>query len=60
MREKAMTFACLGYIDERIWDAMSKSEQDAVVEECFAYDDMLREKGLWPVFDSVDHARFTG
>ena len=55
-----MTFACLGYIDERIWDAMSKSEQNAGVEECFADDDILREKEYWPVFDSVDHARFTG
>jgi hypothetical protein len=60
MREKAMTFACLGYIGESIGDAMSKSEQNAGVEECFAYDDILREKEYWPVFDSVGHARFIG
>ena len=40
-----MKFLCLGYMDEKKWDAMSKSEQDAVMQECFAYDDVLRKNG---------------
>ena len=38
-----MKFICLGYMEEKKWDAMSESEQNAFVRECFAYDDVLRE-----------------
>jgi hypothetical protein len=38
-------FLCLGYMDETAWDALSKSEQDAMMRECFAYDDVLRKNG---------------
>lgn len=40
-----MRFLCLGYADEKIWEAMSKGEQDAAMEECLAYDDVLRKNG---------------
>jgi hypothetical protein len=40
-----MKFICLRYMDEKKWNAMSKSEQDAMLEECFAYDDMLLSSG---------------
>ena len=40
-----MRFVCLGYLEEHKWDAMSKTEQDAMMEECFAYDDLLRRNG---------------
>jgi hypothetical protein len=42
-----MKFACLGYSDEKLWDAMSDSEREALIEECFAYDDTLRRGGHW-------------
>ena len=42
-----MKFSCLGYADERLWDAMSESEREAMIEECFAYDDVLRRGGHW-------------
>jgi hypothetical protein len=32
-----MTYLCFGYIEENKWDAMSKDEQEAMIEECFAY-----------------------
>jgi hypothetical protein len=32
-------------MEENRWNAMSKAEQEAMVEECFAYDDELRRKG---------------
>lgn len=37
-----MRFICLGYFDERAWDGLSPGEQQARMEECFAYDDELR------------------
>jgi hypothetical protein len=42
-----MKFICLGYVQEKNWDAMSKCEQDAMIEECFAYDDELLKNGHW-------------
>jgi hypothetical protein len=42
-----MKFICLGYTEEKKWDAMSKNERDAMIEECFAYDDVLRKHGHW-------------
>lgn len=45
MKEETLKFICLGYIDEKKWDAMSKSEQDTMMQECFAYDDVLRKNG---------------
>ena len=42
-----MRFICLGYFDEKKWEAMSKVEQDAAMEECLVYDDGLRKKGHW-------------
>jgi hypothetical protein len=40
-----MKFLCLGYIEEKKWDTMSKSEQEAMIQECFAYDDILKQNG---------------
>ena len=40
-----MRFICLGYADEKMWDKLSKNELDAMMEECFAYDDVLRKGG---------------
>src|SRR5262245_57815489 len=42
-----MKFICLGLMDERQWDAMSKSEQDAMIEECLTFDDELLASGHW-------------
>jgi hypothetical protein len=40
-----MKYISLGYFDEKKWEAMSESEQQAFVDECFAYDDLLRKNG---------------
>jgi hypothetical protein len=34
-------------MDERKWDTMSKREQDALIEECWAYDEKLARNGQW-------------
>lgn len=40
-----MKYVCLGYADETKWEALSESERQALIEECFAYDDVLRRNG---------------
>ena len=40
-----MKFVCLGYHDEKQWEGASESEQNAMMDDCFAYDDVLRENG---------------
>lgn len=40
-----MKYICLGYLDEKKWETMSASEQNAIIDECFAYDDVLRKNG---------------
>jgi hypothetical protein len=40
-----MKFVCLGYYDEKQWDGVPESRQHAMMDECFAYDDVLRENG---------------
>jgi hypothetical protein len=40
-----MKFVCLGYFDDKKWEVLSETEQKAFIEECFAYDDVLRKGG---------------
>lgn len=40
-----MKFICLGYADESKWNGMPEEEGNALMEECFAYDDELRKSG---------------
>jgi hypothetical protein len=40
-----MKFICLGYLDEKHWDAMPEAERNALMDACFAYDDVLRAGG---------------
>src|SRR5689334_24441707 len=52
-----MKFLCLGYMDESKWEAMSKSEQEALMQECFAYDDVLRKHGHFVAGEALQSAR---
>ena len=40
-----MKYICLGYMDPKKWETMSERERNAMMDECFAYDDVLRKKG---------------
>jgi hypothetical protein len=44
-REEAMKYVCLGYIEEGKWESMAEAERNTMLEECFAYDDVLRKGG---------------
>lgn len=40
-----MKYICLGYMDPKKWENMSEHDMNAFVDECFAYDDVLRKNG---------------
>ncbi len=52
-----MKYVCLGYLEEKNWDAMSEGEQQAFMEECFAYDDVLRTNGHFIGGEALQSAR---
>src|SRR5262245_9286454 len=47
LRERPMKFVCLGYCEQQAWAKKSKQEQNALIEECFAYDDEMVRRGYW-------------
>lgn len=53
-----MKFVCLGYADPAKFHLMSEQELQAMMEECFAYDDVLRQGGHFAGGEAlVDAAR---
>ena len=52
-----MKFVCLGYLDERNWDALSESERAALMDACLAYDDELRRNGHFAGGEALQSAR---
>jgi hypothetical protein len=48
-----MKYICLGYIEPGKFESMSESERNAMVDECWAYDDELRAKGHFAGGDAL-------
>src|SRR5262249_55932308 len=42
-----MRFICLGYADEKMWEAMSPKDQSDMMEKCLAFDEVLHKGGHW-------------
>jgi hypothetical protein len=40
-----MKYICLGYIDEKAWESAGEKEQQAMMDDCFAYDSELKRNG---------------
>jgi len=40
-------YVCFGYLDVENWAKKSASEQNAMIDECTAYDDLLKKNGNW-------------
>lgn len=40
-----MKYICLGYIEPNKFESMSDTERNAMLDECFTYDDELRKGG---------------
>lgn len=52
-----MKFVCLGYIDETKFAEVSQEEGQKMMEECFAYDDVLRRGGHFVGGEALDSIR---
>ena len=52
-----MKYICLGYMEETKWVTMSESERNAILDECFAYDDILRKNGHFAGGEALQSAR---
>lgn len=51
-----MKYICLGYIAPNKFDTMSETERNAMLEECFAYDDVLRKGGHFAAGEALQNA----
>jgi hypothetical protein len=49
-----MKFVCLGYIDETKWADQPPEKGQAMMEECLAYDDVLRRGGHFLGGEALD------
>jgi len=52
-----MKYVCLGYYDEKQWGTITESEQNAMMDECFTYDDGLRKRGHFAGGEALQSAR---
>ena len=52
-----MKYICLGYIDENKWETMPENERNAMLDECFTYDDVLRKNGHFVAGEALQSPR---
>ena len=52
-----MKYVCLGYMEDGKWERLSAAEQSSMMEECFAYDDVLRKNGHFLGGEALQSAR---
>ena len=46
-----------GYIEEKKWETMPENERNTLMDECFAYDDVLRKDGHFAGGEALQSAR---
>jgi hypothetical protein len=51
-----MKFICLGYIDQKQWEKVPQQQAEAMMDECFIYDDVLRAGGHFAGGEALDSA----
>lgn len=51
-----MKFICLGYIDQNGWESAPPAEKNTMMDECFAYDEVLRSNGNFTGGEALDTA----
>lgn len=51
-----MKFICLGYYDEKAFEALSESEQHALIDTCLAYDEELKKNGHFAGGEALQHS----
>jgi hypothetical protein len=55
--EDEMKFVCMGFIKEEKYESLSEGEGQRMMEECFAYDDVLRRGGHFLGGEALQSAR---
>jgi hypothetical protein len=54
-----MKYACLGYVDEEKLGTIPEGEMNALIDECFAYDEVLRKGGHFAGGEGLQGSRNT-
>src|SRR5262245_35087928 len=52
-RKRIMKYICLGYIQPGKFESLSETDRNAMVDECFTYDDVLRKNGNFAGGDAL-------
>lgn len=52
-----MKYLCLVYGEERKFDGLSKSESSVLINDCLAYDDVLRKSGHYVASDALQSVK---
>jgi hypothetical protein len=52
-----MKYICLGHYDEKCWASLAEHEQNAMIDECFEYDDVLRTNGHFAGGEALQSAQ---
>jgi hypothetical protein len=55
--EETVKYMCLGYLDEKRFEAMTEAERNAFLDSCFAYDEVLRAKGHFLTGEGLESTR---
>lgn len=51
-----MKYICLGYIAQSDWEGLTEPDRNRMMDECFAYDDILRAGGHFTGGEALDSA----
>ena len=52
-----MKYMCLGYWDEKKFEALTEAERNSFLDACFGYDEVLRAKGHFLGGEGLESAR---
>ena len=52
-----MKYICLGYYDEKQWESISESDRNAYMDQCLAYDEVLKKGGHFAGGEALQSAR---
>ena len=48
-----MKFVCFGYLDVAAWMTHTPDQQNAMIDQCLAYDETLKKNGHWAVGEGL-------
>jgi hypothetical protein len=51
-----MKYICLGYIEANKFESLPENERNAMMDECFTYDDVLRKNGHFAGGEALQNA----